>query len=99
MDLIDGCGIVNRKPDLSQNEIIQSVVFLRDVGWTYLKAIEWLHENNYYSDMADVKKSQIISVKQTGLLMGTLPIKAYVFPGYKIKCPFTKVKLMFLTMT
>lgn len=59
MDLIDGCGIVNRKPDLSQNEIIQSVVFLRDVGWTYLKAIEWLHENNYYSDMADVKKSQI----------------------------------------
>ena len=59
MNLIDGCGIVNRNPDLSQSEIIQSVVFLRDYGWTYLKAIKWLDENDYYSDMADVKKSQI----------------------------------------
>lgn len=59
MNLIDGCGFVHRKPDLSQNEIIQSIVFLKEVGWTKLKAIKWLSKNNYYFYVFDDKKTQI----------------------------------------
>ena len=57
-DQMIGTGFVNRKPDLSQHSIVQSVVFDRPT-WSKPRAMRWLKENNYYHDDVDSKKTQI----------------------------------------
>ena len=57
-DQLIGTGIVNRKPDLNQHSITQSVVFERPM-WTKPRAIKWLKKNNYYHDEYDNKKTQM----------------------------------------
>jgi hypothetical protein len=57
-DQLIGTGLVNRKPDLNQHSIIQSVVFERPL-WTKPKAIKWLKECDYYHDEIDMKPTQI----------------------------------------
>ena len=53
-----GNGIVNRKPDLNHNEIVQSVVFHRP-KWTKITAKKWLKDNSFHYDSIDTKPTQI----------------------------------------
>lgn len=53
-----GKGIVNRKPDLSDPTIVQSIVFEKD-KWTPNTAKKWLKEHNYYNDDIDITDTQL----------------------------------------
>lgn len=59
MDAFDGCGLVNRKPDLSHSEIIQSVVFEKEDGWKIPQAKKFLKDNDFYYDMMDDRRTQL----------------------------------------
>jgi hypothetical protein len=59
MDSIDGCGFVNRTPDLSHSEIIQSVVFEKKDGWKIPQAKKFLRDNDFYFDNVDSKRTQL----------------------------------------
>ena len=53
-----GAGLVKRKPDTTQQSIVQSVVFDKD-NWTVDRAKKWLEQNNFYNDDIDIKPTQI----------------------------------------
>jgi len=57
-DIVYGAGIVNRTPNLADNNIVQSVVFEKSEGWTKPNAKKWLKANGYYYDSCDTKKTQ-----------------------------------------
>ena len=50
-----GGSIVNRKPDLSEKDIIQSVLFNKNL-WTLDKAKMFLYDNNFYAGSLDETK-------------------------------------------
>lgn len=56
---VEGEGFVNRVPDKSENHIVQSIVFMRDQGWTVPQAKKWLKDNDYFYDEVDKKPNQI----------------------------------------
>ena len=48
-------GIVNRQPNLEKKDIVQSVLFDRNL-WTIPKAKRWLKSNGYFNDNIDEKE-------------------------------------------